>query len=138
MKNRKNRPASVLRIFILVPHLKPPLSRGMRNDGTKENKISFENYIIRGNPKKDVRSQGGEGLSSADIFRTRRFLKCGRPHFLVQKTSDFWYVRMDKGGWGSADKGDGVNFSRICADVFYRRPLTDIKDCKLWMSSYII
>jgi len=43
---------------------------------------------------------------------------------------NLWCVRTDKegrGGWASADilwtKGEGVNFSRFCADVFYGRPL---------------
>jgi len=26
-------------------------------------------------------------------------------------------------GWASADKGEGVNLSRFCADVLYGRPL---------------
>jgi len=40
---------------------------------------------------KDVRSQWGGELSSADILRIRGegVFKCGRSHFLVQKTSDF-------------------------------------------------
>jgi len=47
---------------------------------------------------KDVRSQGGRwSLSSADIFRTRRFFRCGRLHFLVQKhriIRNLWCVRI--------------------------------------------
>jgi len=35
--------------------------------------------------KHDDWKQGEEGLSSADILRTREgFFRCGRPHFLVQ------------------------------------------------------
>jgi len=42
-------------------------------------------------------------LSIADILRTRGegILRCGRPHFLVQNTTDFrnlWYVRTNNGG----------------------------------------
>jgi len=38
---------------------------------------------------KDVCSQGGGGVSSADIFLDKdgeRFFRCGRPHFFAQKT----------------------------------------------------
>jgi len=41
---------------------------------------------------KDFRSQGGEGLSSADILQTRGeegFFRCGRPQFFAQKTLNF-------------------------------------------------
>jgi len=36
----------------------------------------------------NVCNQGG-WVSSADIFRTKEFFRCGRPHFFVQKTSEF-------------------------------------------------
>jgi len=36
---------------------------------------------------KDVRSQGGGGLSSAN--KGEGFFRCGRPHFFGAKTSDF-------------------------------------------------
>jgi len=65
------------------------------------------------------------------------FFRCGRLHFLVQKTSDFSkfmvcpHGQERRRGWTSADKRWGVNFSRFCADVFYGRPLT-------WKRRFII
>jgi len=68
-------------------------------------------------------------LSSADIFR---FFGCGRPNFLAQKTSEFSKFMVCQHGQGGrglsqcehfSDKGEGVNFSRFCADVLYERPL---------------
>jgi len=47
---------------------------------------------------KDVRSQGG--LSRADIFRKRGFFRCGRPHFLAQKISDFLKFMVCQHGQG--------------------------------------
>jgi len=59
---------------------------------------------------KDVHTQRGreKSLSSADICeqgsKDKGFFRCGRPHFLVQKTSDFskfmvcLHGRTDKGG----------------------------------------
>jgi len=83
---------------------------------------------------KDVCSQGGRG-----------FVQCG--HFADKEeggSSDvdvrtFWCKNLEffeiygvsartRGCWASADilrtRGRGVNFSRFCADVFYRRPLS--------------
>jgi len=58
-------------------------------------------------------------------------LRCGCPHFLMQKTSDFqnlWCVRTEKGGEGVEPvrtfcRQRGVDFSRFCTDVLYGRPL---------------
>jgi len=81
---------------------------------------------------KDVRSQGGgrRGLSSAGILRTRQggFFRCGRPHFLVQNTSDFSKLMVcPHGQWRLSQCGNfsdnGSNFSRFCADVLYGRLL---------------
>jgi len=76
---------------------------------------------------KDVRGQGGRGLSSADILRTDMDVRS----FWCKKTSDlskFMVCPHEQGGLKQcghfADKREGVNFSRFCADVFYRRPLT--------------
>jgi len=58
------------------------------------------------------------------------FFRCGRPHFLVQITSDFSKYMVCLHGQGGlsqcghfVDKRKGVNFLRFCADVFYGRPL---------------
>jgi len=80
---------------------------------------------------KDVRTQGKEGLPSASILRITHgegFFRCGRPHFLMQKTSDFSKFMVcpyGQGGRGSAsaDKRERVKFSRFCADFLYGRPL---------------
>jgi len=62
-----------------------------------------------------------------------RFFRCGCSHFLMQKIRFFrnlWCVRTEKGGEGLSKCGHfadkrarGVNFSQICADVFYGLPL---------------
>jgi len=63
------------------------------------------------------RSQSGEGgLSSAD---KGGFFRCGRPHVLVQKTSDFLKFMVCPHRQGKRE----VNFSWFCADIRYRRPL---------------
>jgi len=61
------------------------------------------------------------------------FLKCGRPHFLVQKASDFsnyMVCPQEQGGVESMRtfcvQGGGGQFLRFCADVFYKRPLTSL------------
>jgi len=60
------------------------------------------------------------------------FFRCGRSHFLAQNVGFFEIYRLSawtrgEDGWASADilrtRGEGVNFSRFCADVFYGRPL---------------
>jgi len=55
-----------------------------------------------------IRAVEGEGSVQYGHFSDKEegFFKCGRPHFLVQKTSDFlylWCVRTDKGSCASAD-----------------------------------
>jgi len=73
-----------------------------------------------------------ESLFSTVILRTRGgVFRCERPHFLVQKTSNFSKFMMCSHEQGArecehfVDKGEsGVNFSKFCADVFYGRPLT--------------
>jgi len=70
-----------------------------------------------------IKDVGGRGLSSADKEGVG-FFRCGCPHFLAQKTSDFFImygVSARTRGWASADKGGGGQF---CADVLYGRPLT--------------
>jgi len=52
-------------------------------------------------------------LSSADIFRTKGegFFRCGRPHFLAQKTLDFLKFIVcphGQGGGRSGQCGQGV------------------------------
>jgi len=69
---------------------------------------------------KDARTQ--EGLSSVDIFRTKekgwglQMRSCGRPHFLAQKTSDFFEIGVCLHGQSGVEPvrtGEGVNFSRF-------------------------
>jgi len=86
-------------------------------------------YLNKRSSIKDVRSQEERGLTSAGIFRTRDegFFRCGHPHFFAQKTSDFSKFMVCQNGQGGkgllsqckhfVDKGEGVNFSRFCADV---------------------
>jgi len=54
----------------------------------------------------------------------RVFFKCGRPHFLAQKTSDFLKFMMCLHGQGGfellltfCEQGGGVSFTRFCADI---------------------
>jgi len=76
---------------------------------------------------KDVCSQG-EGLVQCRHFVSKGF-RCGRPHFLVQKTSDFSKFMLCPHGQGrdsaSADvadnRGGGQFFLRFCTNVFHRR-----------------
>jgi len=70
-------------------------------------------------------------LSSDLADKTRGFLRRGRLHFSLQKSSDFskFMVRPHEQGrlsqrGHSADKWGEVNFSRFCADVFYGQLLT--------------
>jgi len=86
---------------------------------------------------KDVRNQGG-GLFNADIFRTRekegssdvdvRTFWCKNLITFWCTFRNLWCVRTDKGRWEVepvrtfCGQGEGVNFSRICANVFYGRP----------------
>jgi len=49
----------------------------------------FYNVFSKELSEKYIRSHGERDLSSVDILQTRGIFRCGRPHFLVQKTSDF-------------------------------------------------
>jgi len=81
------------------------------------------------------------GLFSAYILPTRVegvFFRCGRPHFLVKKTSEtakFMISAPTRGERGLSqcgnftDKGGGVDFSEFCVDVFYGRPLMITVSC---------
>jgi len=82
--------------------------------------------------------RGGGGVVQFEHFADKGervvFIRCGRPHFFVLKTSDFskFYVcqtcvstnreRLSHGEH-FADKG-GAIFFLFCADVLYGRPLT--------------
>jgi len=64
--------------------------------------VDLNNFLDKGPFIKDVRRQRKEG-----------FFRCGRPHFLVQKTPDFqnsWCVRTDR-----------FRYSFICQDTSTRR-----------------
>jgi len=88
-------------------------------------------HLYKGPCIKNVRSQEGEGFVQCGHFSDKRgFFRCGRPHFLVQKTSDFLKFMVCPHGQGGkglsqcgrfADKGGGGQF---WADVFYGRPLS--------------
>jgi len=77
---------------------------------------------------KNVRSQGGGGLlSSADILRTRGFIKCGRPHFLAQKTSNFSELMVCPHGQGELSQcghfaDTGSIFRDFVGTFFMDRP----------------
>jgi len=71
-------------------------------------------------------------MSSADILRTRErvFFRCGRPHFLEKKTSDFSKFMVCPHGQGGlsqcgdfADTIGGGQVFAILSDVFHVRPL---------------
>jgi len=69
--------------------------------------------------------QGGEGGSSdADV---RTFWRKNLGFFEIYGVSA---AIKGREGWSSMDilrtRGEGVNFSRFCADVFYGRPLNKI------------
>jgi len=63
---------------------------------------------------KDVRSQGGEEVVQCG---ERGFFRCT---IWCKKTLGFFTIY----GVSALIKGEGVNFSRFCADVFYGRSLT--------------
>jgi len=79
-----------------------------------------------------VRSQ--EGLSSADIFRTRGSggsSDADDRTFWSKKTSDFSKFMVCSHGCQSREielmrSGEGSIFQRFCADVFYGRHLTTL------------
>jgi len=65
----------------------------------------------------------GWGLSIAEFFGQGGFFKCGRPHFLMQKTSDFSKFMVCPHGQGQlsqlghfSGKEEEVNFSRFFAE----------------------
>jgi len=69
----------------------------------KMKKKSCRKLLSHSYPKgpsiKDVRSQGGRGLSSADKGEGG-FFRCGRPHFLAKKRRifrDLWFFRTTRG-----------------------------------------
>jgi len=74
---------------------------------------------------KDVRSQEGRGLSSEDIFRTRRVLDAD-VRSLGAINFKFFELKVcahgQRGMLASADKG-GVNFFAILCGRLYGRPL---------------
>jgi len=97
-----------------------------------EESLSPLAFYIRGVHKRRPQSGGGEGVCLVRTFcGQRRFFRCGRPHYLVQKNFGFFEIydvsartRRDR---ANADifrtREKGVSFSRFCADVFYGRPL---------------
>jgi len=92
----------------------------------------FRGQGLSGLSIKDVSSQGERGWSSADIFQQERDFRCGRPQFLVQKTSDFFKFMeclhwQRWGGWVSADicgQGrEGSIFRDVVRTSFMGSPL---------------
>jgi len=85
-------------------------------------KVSLVVKAVKRPSIKNVRSPGGGGSSDADVrtfwYKNLRIFR------------NLWCVRTDKGGGRLskcghfANKGEGVNFSRFCADVIYGRPLS--------------
>jgi len=79
---------------------------------------------------KDVLNQEGGGVDPVRTFYSQeRLFRCGRPHILVQNTSDFSKFMVCPHGQrrlnqcGHFATRVGVDFSRFCADIFYRWPL---------------
>jgi len=68
---------------------------------------------------KDVRSQGGEGLSNADkgegVLQMRMSALFG--------AKILWFFEIYD--VSARTRGEGINFLRFCADIFYGRPLTE-------------
>jgi len=79
---------------------------------------------------KDVRSQGGGGFVQCGHFSDKEGSSVEDVRTFGAKNSGFfrnlWCVRTDRGEVGPVLTfcGQGVNFSRIFADVFYEQPLT--------------
>jgi len=71
---------------------------------------------------KDVRTQGGGGVASADILWAKGFSDSDVHTFFVQKLRIFFKIYYS--AW---TKGEGVNFSRFCEDVFYGQPLNSFR-----------
>jgi len=92
---------------------------------------NYKFYYRKGPSIKDVCSQEEEVFSSADSLRTRRrgFFRCGRPHFLKQKTSIFLKFMVcphgQRGRWVELvrTREEGANFFAILCGVLYGRPL---------------
>jgi len=84
--------------------------------------MSYGKGLSNVHPKK---TSAVREVSSVDIFGQGkgRFFGRGRSHVLVQKRSDFLKFRVCLHG-----KGERVNFSRFCADVFYGPPLNKAAD----------
>jgi len=81
------------------------------------------------------RPKSGGRLSNADIFRTRGVLPIRASALFGAKNTEFFEI-YGVSAWTRgrglnqcghfSDKGEGVNFSRFCADVFYGRPLIEL------------
>jgi len=85
----------------------------------------YEKRKRKGPSIKKVRSQGG--LSSADILQTRwrGFFKCGRLHFLAQKTSEFSIFLVcphGQGGLSQCGQGGGEFFAILCGRLLWTAP----------------
>jgi len=80
-----------------------------------------------------IRGGGREFCPMWTFCRQVGFLRCGRPHFLVQNTTDvskFIVCLHGQGGWSARtifEQGYFAdNFSRFCADVLYGRSLISL------------
>jgi len=105
--------------------------------------LLFHLRLVRGFHKR--RPQSG-GLSSADILQTRgvlqmkAFTRFGPKNFRFFEI--YGVVRTDKGGGGLSQclhlrtRGEEINFSRFCADVFHGRPLTRCRIASLIQIPY--
>jgi len=103
------------------------------------NKLYGSLLLLLGAVHKGRSQSGGEGgLPNADVFRTSGRGQAGESSsdvdvrtFWCKKTSDFLKFIVYPQGQGGFNqcgllptRGEGVNFSQFCVDVFYGRHLT--------------
>jgi len=66
--------------------------------------------MILGAVHKGLPKSGEGGCPVRTFYGQRGFFRCGRPHFFAQKPRIFEIYSV-------STKGEGVHFSRFCADV---------------------
>jgi len=86
---------------------------------------------------KDVRSQEGRRLSSANILRQGGFFRCGRPQILVEKKLQTFRnlrcLRTDKEGSSEDKRGMSQFFVIFCERPLWTTPNTKPKSCTVFV-----
>jgi len=74
-------------------------------------------------------------FSDKGVLQIRTSALFGAKNFGYFEFMVFPHGQGGEGVWGTADKGEGVIFSQFCADVFYRRPLSNYNSLILFDSN---